>query len=527
MSHISNSMTLSDAINSIDSKSQILLVCWGFFLISCIFVYLKKQWLTPYLLFLSAVSIAAAFALFSPHLYPWDEQFHALVGKNLSKNPFIPKLIHSNPIDTKQAGWTNTTIWLHKQPLFTWQIALSIKFLGLNSFAVRLPSVIFHGILVITVFRIGTIVFNKRTGFIASLMIMHSAYLLGLISGRIGTEHNDFIFLCYITLSIWAWFEWMTSGNKKWIYWIGIFAGCAVLTKWLVGLLVFAGWGVIVIPALKKGHIWQSIKPILIAFGITLLVSMPWQLYTYFRFPIEFKKEMSYNSHHIFSVVENHSGDSLYHINRLGDIYFNIFDFTLVFSISLISLIISKKVLTKYKVYLLITISILYAFFTLVDTKMPSFTIPVFGFVILIIAFGISEIAGLIKPKILQSLVFVLLSFVIINWLIEPAPTLTHYAFYNKERKDSDENNILRGYHFIKTHENESTKRIVFGVDFFPDAHISWRFFNNEPAYPFVPNKNQIRKARQKGYSIAIVKMKGEKLIGIEPFRDIEILEFK
>lgn len=521
-------MTLTDAISSIDYKSQILFICWGFFLAGCIFTYLKKQSFTPYFLFLSAVSISAAFALLSKHLYPWDEQFHALVGKNFAKNPFTPTLVPANPIDLKQTSWTNATIWLHKQPLFTWQIACSLKIFGFTSFAVRLPSVIFHGILVITIFRIGTIVFNKRTGFIAALLTMHSAYLLGLISGRIGTDHNDFIFLCYTTLSFWAWFEWRLTFNKKWIYWIGIFAGCAVLTKWLVGLLVFAGWGLIIIPEIRHGHFWQALKPLLISFVITLCVFVPWQIYTYLRFPDDFKKEMSYNSLHVTQTIENHSGGAWYHFDRLSDIYFPRIDFMIVFAICLAVMLLSKKVKSEFKVYLLFTIFIVYLFFTIVETKMPSFTIPVFGFVILIIASGISEIAGFIRKRLIQSTLVVILSVLLINWLIKPAPTLTHYAFYQKGRENSDENNILEGANFIKSHRSESSKRIVFGVDFFPDAHISWMFFNNDDlAYPFLPSDKQIQKAQQKGYLVTIVQVKGKEYRSSPTNRKIEFIYFK
>ena len=520
-------MTLNDVLSNIDNRSQFLLIIWSIFLAATLFTYFKKPSLLPYSLFFAAVSIAAAFALFSPHLFPWDEQFHALVGKNVAENPFTSKLIPSNPIDTEQKSWTDGTIWLHKQPLFTWQIACSIKFFGLNSFAVRLPSVLFHGILVITIFKIGTIVFNKRTGFIASLMTMHSAYLLGLISGRIGTDHNDFIFLCYITLSFWAWFEWRQTCNKKWIYWIGIFAGCAVLTKWLVGLLVFAGWGMVVIPELKKGFFWQQIKPMAIAFGVTFLIFIPWQFYTYFRFPVEFKREMTYNSLHVSRVIENHSGDTFYHFNRLGDIYFNTFDFSIIFLISLGFLIISKKVTKWNKVFILSVIIVLYTFFALVNTKMPSFTLPVFGFITLIIAFGITEVAGLIKQRQIQGAIAFVLSLLLINWFIEPVPTLTHYAFYQKDRENLDENNLFKGYHFIKKNEASSTKRIVFGVDFFPDAHISWMFFNNEIAYPFLPSEDQVRKAHQKGYSVAIiVKSKETKFIDSNKLK-IDYIYFK
>lgn len=515
-------MAFTDTISNIDSRAQILILCWSIFLAACMYAHFKKQHLTPYFLFLSAVSMAAAFALFTPYLYLWDEQFHALVGKNLAKNPFTPELIPQNPVDTDQSIWANGKIWLHKQPLFTWQIALSIKLFGTSAFAVRLPSVLFHGILVITIFRIGSMVFNRKTGFIAALLVLHSTYLLGLISGRIGTDHNDFIFLCYITLSFWAWFEWRLSFNRKWIYWIGVFAGCAILTKWLVGLLVFAGWGIVVIPELRKGHLWNSLKPMLIAFAVALLVSVPWQIYSFLRFPAEFKREMDYNSLHIFQSIEDHTGSWTYHFDRISDIYFNRVDFLIVFAIGLLFLIVSKKVSRENKIYLLTTISVLYLFFTIVETKMPSFTIPAFGFTLLIIAFGISETTGLIKQKLLQNLMLTALSVLLINWMLKPSPTLAHY-----DRELPSEKHMLKCYHFMTENGSSSTKRVVFGVNFFPHAAISWMFFNDDMAYSFIPSENQIRKVQQKGYSVTIIQTDGVEFKNKDRLRDVEIISFE
>lgn len=514
-------MALTDAVNNLDSTSHILFLCWAIFLATGIYVYFKKQSLAPYFLFLSAVCIAAAFALLTPYLYPWDEQFHALVGKNLARNPFTPELIPQNPVGADQSIWANGKIWLHKQPLFSWQIALSIKLFGTNAFAVRLPSVLFHGILVLTIFRIGNIVFNRRTGFIAALLTMHAAYLLGLISGRIGTDHNDFIFLCYITLSFWAWFEWRLTLHKKWIYWIGIFAGCAILTKWLVGLLVFAGWGVVILPELFKGNFRSSLKPMFIAFAVTLLVSIPWQIYSFFRFPVEFKREMNYNSLHIFQSIEDHTGSWTYHFERISDIYFNRIDFMIVFLIALLFLFISKKVSTENKLYLLTTIFVLYLFFTIAQTKMPSFTIPAFGLIVLIIAFGISEIALLIKQKLVQNLVFTALSVLLINWMLKPSPTLAHY-----DPELPSEKYMRKCYHFMSENGSNSTKRVVFGVNFFPHADISWMFFNDDMAYSFIPSENQVKKALEKGYSVAIIQMDGADFKSKDRLRDVEFIHF-
>jgi 4-amino-4-deoxy-L-arabinose transferase-like glycosyltransferase len=497
---------MSEALHHMGSSSLIALICWIFFMIVCIITYFKNQKLTPYFLFLSAVSIAAAFALFSPYLYDWDEQFHALVAKNLSKNPFVPKLIPHHPLNINQDTWLSGIIWTHKQPLFTWQMALSIKLFGTNTFAFRLPSVLFHGALVIAIFRIGTIVFNRKTGFIAALLVMHAAYLLGLISGRIGTDHNDFIFLCYITFSFWAWFEWSLSKNKKWLYWIGIFVGCAILTKWLVGLLVFAGWTITLIPELRKGNWWNSLKPLFISFGVSMLVSMPWQIYTYLRFPLEFKREMAYNSKHVSHALENHVGDAWYHFDQIRHIYFNPFDFLIVFLISLIFLIRAKNVKKTHQIFILVSIGIIYAFFTIVQTKMPSFTIPVFGFVMLIIAFGLTEITKLIPYKWVNRIALILVTALLVNWILKPTPTLNNYDFYRKPEEIVGKKNLLKAYQFMRKNGSSTGKRIVFGVDFFPFSHISWMVYNDEIAYPFIPSESEVIELKRKGYDVVVIR---------------------
>jgi 4-amino-4-deoxy-L-arabinose transferase-like glycosyltransferase len=74
----------------------------------------------------------------------WDEQYHALVAKNMLKNPFKPTLYPVELLDYDYRNWSANYIWLHKQPLFLWQIALSLKIFGTTELAVRLPSILLH-----------------------------------------------------------------------------------------------------------------------------------------------------------------------------------------------------------------------------------------------------------------------------------------------------------------------------------------------------------------------------------------------
>lgn len=495
---------MKQTLNNIDTPSLILLLCWLVFLIGAIFVYLKKPKLTPWFLFAAAVSIAAAFALFSPCLFTWDEQFHALVGKNLSRDPLTPMLFPRHPVPSPPIHWIDASIWLHKQPLFTWQIALSIKLFGTSAFAVRLPSVIFHGFLVLAIFRIGTLVFNRKTGFIAALIVLHSTFLLGLISGRVGTDHNDYIFLCYITFSCWAWFEWDFSKKRKWLYWIGIFAGCAILTKWLVGLLVFFGWALVILSRLKKENFWSATKSLLLSFGITIVVALPWQIYTFIQFPEEAKREMEYNTQHIFHAVEDHSGDYTYHFMQLKELYFNSPEFLLLVFIGIFFLFF-RPVEKRYKIFILASIAVIYLFFTIVKTKMPGFTAPAFGFIALLMAFGIAETTNLIRNKWIRTATLTLVLAVVINWMLKPYPTLNKFGFGENNGEASYREMILRSHDFMLKEGSDSEKRVVFGANFAEFANISWMFFNDETAYPSLPSDEQIDELTNQGYSIVLI----------------------
>ena len=223
----------------------------------------------------------------------WDEQYHALVAKNMLKNPFRPTL-YSNPLlEYDYHNWTGNYIWLHKQPLFLWQIALSLKIFGINELAVRIPSILLHAITSILVYRIGKIVHSGTVGFYGALFFTVAWYPLELISGRVGTDHNDVAFLFYVTASFFAWFEYKNSQKSYWLIFIGVFSGCAVLVKWLVGLLIYAVWAISLGANDKKN--WFRIKeyyPLFISFLISLAVIIPWQVYILIKYPLEANNAM-------------------------------------------------------------------------------------------------------------------------------------------------------------------------------------------------------------------------------------------
>src|SRR4051812_26167647 len=199
------------------------------------------------LLLLGGLGLRLAVARLDPYLNLWDEQFHALVAKNLIHHPLRPTLYERPLLPFDFWDWTHNHVWLHKQPLFLWQIALSLRVFGVNELAVRLPSVLLSTAVLAIVLRLGTLMLSARAGFYAALLAVSGWFGLDLVSGHAVTDHNDVAFLFYVAASLWAWAEMSRARTVRWAVLVGVFAGLAVLVKWLTGLLVFSGWAIAVV----------------------------------------------------------------------------------------------------------------------------------------------------------------------------------------------------------------------------------------------------------------------------------------
>jgi len=97
------------------------------------------------------------------------------------KHPFKPTLFDQPylPYDYRSWGgdhvwshtfWQGNHIWLHKPPYALWQIAASYHLFGVNTFALRLPSVIMSGLAVFITYMIGSELYDKKVGFVAAFL---------------------------------------------------------------------------------------------------------------------------------------------------------------------------------------------------------------------------------------------------------------------------------------------------------------------------------------------------------------------
>ena len=453
----------------------------------------KPKWSVASLM-LSAFSLLSFIALADPFVQIWDESFHALVAKNLQHHFLKPTLIE-NPLltgFTKDSAMYESHIWLHKQPLFLWQIALSFKLFGVSLYTLRLPSIIMFSLLIPVLFRMGKLFKNEKTGFYAAVLFLSGSYLLQLTSGRMATDHNDVAFIFYVTLSFWAWFEYRHSGKIKWLYFIGLFSGAAILVKWLTGLLVFSGWGLSILFNRNDRRNWQVWKHLGLAAGITTLTFLPWQLYTYIKYPELTKAAYALNNLHLKIPVHGHVGTWSFHFEQ-WDKYVGP---GVIWVLIIAALFIAFSSLRyDFKIAGFTWILIVQLFFMLVPTKMAFFTFIVAPITSLFLSYFILELLEYIKRKKLKKYIGI---------AVFASVFLIYFDFQEiKGRNPYWNHYVTEAGHFKQIKAMELSDKPCF-FNFYYYGDIRFQFLTGLNASAKLPTETQISEIKRRGISIYI-----------------------
>lgn len=241
-------------------------------------------------------------------LHDWDERFHALVAKNMMDDPMRPVLIKTTLFGYDYKDWTHNHIWLHKPPLALWTMALSMQLFGVHEFALRLPSILFSTLSVWLTWKIALRLFPEQPAMalLAAFFQAVNGYVIELAGGRIPTDHIDTLLLFWMELGIW--YAIREDGRRSFrsVLLLGLITGLAMLTKWLVALLipfvfVLYAW------LRRSGRVTAVLHTGIISV-LALALSGGWMWYTRNQFPLEFAWEQSFNTRHLTEVIEGHSG---------------------------------------------------------------------------------------------------------------------------------------------------------------------------------------------------------------------------
>ncbi|HRY97671.1 MAG TPA: glycosyltransferase family 39 protein [Bacteroidales bacterium] len=483
-----------------------LLIAAGLGLAASVTAELRQRpGLSTLLLVLTALLLYSFAALLDPFLNIWDERFHALVAKNLLAHPLKPTLYDDPVLDMAYDNWTIYHVWLHKPPLFLWQIALSFKLFGISEFSLRIPNILMGALLVPVSMRTAQRLTDRMTAYLSGLMVLTTVYFLEMVGGRQDMDHNDVAFLFYISLSIWSWTEYHHSGKRRWALAAGAFAGLAILCKWLPGLLVYLGWGAFLL--MSRRFSLKENADLLRALGLTVLVALPWQVFSFWAYPEESVAALQANARHFTEPMDGQSGPWWFHFARFPLIYGK---WSVYFIGPALFLLWYRASDRRLALAWLVMIAGVYLFFSLAVTKMGSFT------VILLLPVSIA-LAALFREGLTQ----------VERWggrrlraLVLPLGVIALVAL----RVDVE---ALQARHTLWQPDNQYTRMLMHNREVFrsldlpPDAvlcnvkgrhYIEAMFYTGLPAYGLIPDEAQLRDLEAKGRRVALFAVQGEEL---------------
>ena len=178
----------------------------------------------------------------------WDEGFHAVVARNLTKHPLKFTLYDQPWLPYDYKGWGDNHIWLHKPPVAMWTIWLSHLIFGVNTFALRLPSAISLIVTTWLTYRIAADLFDKRAGLIAAFLQAFNPFLFESVHGYRYSDHIDIALLLWVQVSCWFLLRAIRTGKRKHYILSGVAMGIAYLSKSYLALITFGiasvVWGI-------------------------------------------------------------------------------------------------------------------------------------------------------------------------------------------------------------------------------------------------------------------------------------------
>ena len=422
-----------------------------------------------------------------PYLSMWDEQYHALVAKNLAQHFFTPTLVDAPLQATDPAGWVYTHYWLHKPPLFLWQMALAVKLLGAKAWVIRIPSLMLSTLMIPVMYRMGKLVASERVGFVAAILFSFSGVMIYMISGFLNTDHNDVAFMAYVCFSFWCWMEYVHRPTWKWAILVGVFAGAAVLTKWLPGLMVFGAWGIYM---LNKNNRSETIKwkQFITAFCVSVLIAVPWFVYAASQWPAESAAAMNIYSSHLNDAL-GHPGPWWYHFQMLSEQ--NGLAFAILSAIALIVFAVAK-VRIELRAGLIAVVLIVYLFYASIPVRMPFFCLPVVPLIFLFVAFAIDTLMSRLKKIAAVVAGCGICVLLIFSSLAVKRSTLYHAP--PEEFADYRKTKIYNHDIFANKLKDIPENAVVFDCSSW-DA-IPCMFFVNCTAFDQLPDETQVNEAK-------------------------------
>ena len=177
-------------------------------------------------------------------------------------------------------NWTTPTIngvpFLDKPIMYYWIEATSMKFFGVNTWAIRLPMAIFGIVGIVIMYLFGRKFYNRRTGLLAAGVLATSPlYFLSAHYANMDLEVANFLWISAFLFILGLQYPWK-SKHRRWILYAAyVVAAFASLTKGLMGFafpaMVVGLWIILL-------WRWRTILELHLPEGIVIFLALtvPW-----------------------------------------------------------------------------------------------------------------------------------------------------------------------------------------------------------------------------------------------------------
>ncbi|GIV19540.1 MAG: hypothetical protein KatS3mg023_1291 [Armatimonadota bacterium] len=207
-----------------------------------------------------ALGMGCFWGLSAAGLFDLDEGLYATAARQMveSGDWLVPRV--------------GTGVFFDKPPLTYWLQALCMKVFGFTPLAARLPSAVAALLTAWLIWQWAKRRGIERVGWLALMIYPLCPLTMGLARQAI----MDSLLTLWFTLAVVGWVEGYTGDRRGYLL-MALGAGLATMTKGLIGLLL-PGAALVLWILLRRD--WAELKriPWLSAFGIYLLIVLPWHL---------------------------------------------------------------------------------------------------------------------------------------------------------------------------------------------------------------------------------------------------------
>lgn len=271
--------------------------------------------------------------------------------------------------------------WYDKPPLYYWLVAAAFKLLGIHEFAARLPSALLAIGCVAAVYVVNRRCFGELAGIFGALILTTSVEFFYLAKAAV----TDMTLTLCLTVSLLSYIE-------KRYYLVYLFAALATLTKGPVGLLVP---GAIIFLHMLMTRNFSEIKHMHIWTGSLLYISIavPWYWFMYGMHGSAFI-DTFLGFHNITRFTSPEHPEGLLWYYYLPVLIVGFYPWISLLPQAVSAAFKANRQESRVLSFLLVWAAFIFVFFTISQTKLVSYILPMFPPMAMIVGWYADHIAS-------------------------------------------------------------------------------------------------------------------------------------